>query len=238
MALGHRRLSIIDLSTGSQPLANEDESVWITFNGEIYNYRELRTELESKGHRFHTNSDTETIVHLYEEHGADVATKLRGMFAIAIWDDAERQLVLIRDRVGKKPLYYREAGGEFLFASEIKGIVAGMREAPALDQQRQVGPPPVLNEIGVVVLDLQEPRRGAGDRPVLLVDDTHRAYRRPNQLQPEVVLSRALDGFPYRCEALRVGSKRPLRLGCQVEAELPFGIGGRARVELEGIVGH
>ncbi|TWU29157.1 asparagine synthase (glutamine-hydrolyzing) [Novipirellula artificiosorum] len=122
--LGHRRLSIIDLGGGAQPMCNEDESVWISFNGEIYNYRELRPGLEQQGHRFRTNSDTETIVHLYEQYGDDFVTHLRGMFAIAIWDKRRRRLVLARDRLGQKPLVYCHQADRLLFASEIKAIKA------------------------------------------------------------------------------------------------------------------
>jgi asparagine synthase (glutamine-hydrolysing) len=135
IGFANRRLSIIDLEGGRQPISNEDGSIIAIFNGEIYNYRELREDLIARGHRFKTQSDTEVIVHLYEDHGADLATKLRGMFAIAIWDDYQRQLVLIRDRVGKKPLYYSDAGSEFLFASEIKGIVAGSKVSLSRDEQ-------------------------------------------------------------------------------------------------------
>ncbi len=123
VGLGHRRLSIIDLSTGQQPLCNEDGSVWITFNGEIYNFIELKKELESKGHRFQTKSDTETIVHAYEEWGEDCVSRLRGMFAFAIWDEKRQRLILARDRVGKKPLYYVQQSNCFIFASEIKAIL-------------------------------------------------------------------------------------------------------------------
>ncbi len=122
-ALGHRRLSIIDLEGGHQPLANEDETVWIVFNGEIYNYRELRSGLESRGHRFRTSSDTEVIVHLYEEFGPDCVDQLRGMFAFAIWDANKRRLYLARDRLGQKPLFYRYAEGRLSFASELKSLL-------------------------------------------------------------------------------------------------------------------
>ena len=122
-ALGHRRLSIIDLAGGHQPLSNEDGTIWIAFNGEIYNYRELQPELESQGHRFRTASDTETIVHLYEQHGPDCVRKLRGMFAFAIWDEREKRLFLARDRLGKKPLIYRCEPGRLLFGSELKAIL-------------------------------------------------------------------------------------------------------------------
>ena len=122
VALGHRRLSIIDLSGGAQPLCNEDGTVWITFNGEIYNFLELRDELIDKGHRFKTRSDTETIVHAWEEWGGDCPKKLRGMFAFAVWDARKGQLFLARDRLGKKPLYYTTDGSRFVFASEIKAL--------------------------------------------------------------------------------------------------------------------
>lgn len=121
--LGHRRLSIIDLAGGRQPLSNEDGSVWIVLNGEIYNYRELRADLLSRGHRFATESDTEVIVHLYEEFGDDCVLHLRGMFAFAIWDDRQKRLLLARDRLGQKPLVYRHAAGRVDFASELKALL-------------------------------------------------------------------------------------------------------------------
>ena len=123
VALGQRRLSIIDLSNGHQPLCNEDGTVWIVFNGEIYNYPELREQLLARGHVLRTNSDTETIVHLYEDFGARCVEHLRGMFAFVIWDTRRRQVLMARDRLGIKPLYYAEQNGELLFASEIKPIL-------------------------------------------------------------------------------------------------------------------
>jgi asparagine synthase (glutamine-hydrolysing) len=117
VALGMRRLSIIDLSTGHQPIHNEDRTVWIVFNGEIYNFRELRRALESHGHRFYTNTDTETIVHAYEQWGAGAIQRLRGMFGIAIWDTRSRTLLLARDRAGIKPLHYADANGRLYFGS-------------------------------------------------------------------------------------------------------------------------
>jgi len=123
VAIGMRRLSIIDLDQGHQPVSNEDGSVWIVFNGEIYNYRELRRDLEHRGHTFRTASDTETIVHLYEDYGPRCVEHLRGMFAFAIWDTRTRQVLLARDRLGIKPLYYAERDGELLFASELKPIL-------------------------------------------------------------------------------------------------------------------
>ena len=125
VGLTHRRLAIIDLSTAAgQPMCNEDGSLWITFNGEIYNFHELRRELEKQGHVFRTHSDTEVIVHAYEEFGRHCLERLRGMFAFAIWDGRTRTLFLARDRVGKKPLFYFYAADRFLFASEIKALFA------------------------------------------------------------------------------------------------------------------
>ncbi len=124
VGLAHRRLSIIDLSTGHQPLGNEDGRIQIVFNGEIYNFQGLRDELIAAGHRFTTHSDTETIVHAYEEWGDDCVVRLRGMFAFAIWDGVKERLLLARDRFGKKPLFLHESAGTLLFASEIKSILA------------------------------------------------------------------------------------------------------------------
>jgi len=133
VGLAARRLSIIDLATGDQPLANEDGTVHVVQNGEIYNYRELRRELELQGHRFRTHSDTEVIVHLYEQHADGFAERLRGMFAIAIWDGRQRRLVLARDRFGIKPLYYRAVGGAVEFASELRALPRGEVDPDALE---------------------------------------------------------------------------------------------------------
>ena len=122
LGLGNRRLSIIDLPGGHQPIANEDETVWVTFNGEIYNYQELRPELEGRGHRFRTASDTETLVHLYEEYGLGCLEPLRGMFAFALWDARRKRLLVARDRLGIKPLFYRLEPGQLLFASELRAL--------------------------------------------------------------------------------------------------------------------
>lgn len=129
MGLAMRRLSIIDLSTGHQPISNEDGSAWIVFNGEIYNFQELRSELLARGHKFSTKSDTETIVHLYEEKGLEFPKYLRGMFAIAIWDTKRKRLVLARDRVGKKPLFYSLTPSFLAFASEVRALLA-VKELP------------------------------------------------------------------------------------------------------------
>src|SRR5215472_215789 len=122
LGLGNRRLSIIDLPGGHQPISNENGTVWITFNGEIYNYRDLRQDLETRGHHFRTVSDTEAIVHLYEEYGLDCLNQLRGMFAFALWDGRRRRLWVARDRIGIKPLFYRLGKGTLQFASELRAL--------------------------------------------------------------------------------------------------------------------
>ena len=122
-ALGMRRLSIIDLVTGAQPVRNEDGSIWVVFNGEIYNFADLRRDLLRRGHAFYTATDTETIVHLYEEYAEGCVERLRGMFAFALWDERRKTLLLARDRLGIKPLYYAEVGGRLAFASELKAIL-------------------------------------------------------------------------------------------------------------------
>lgn len=134
VGLGHARLSIIDLSSGVQPIHNEDKSMWIVYNGEVFNYVELKRDLQSKGHRFYTTSDTEVVLHLYEEEGPDCLSKLNGQFGLAIWDAKEKALFLARDRLGIRPLYYTVAGGNLIFGSEIKAIF--MNE----DVRRQIDP--------------------------------------------------------------------------------------------------
>ncbi len=123
VGLGMRRLAIIDLKSGQQPIHNQDRTAWIVFNGEIYNYRELRDKLEKLGHSFYTNSDTEAIVHAYDQYGADCPNHLRGMFAFAIWDERTQELFIARDRVGKKPLLYAQVNGQFIFGSEFSALL-------------------------------------------------------------------------------------------------------------------
>ncbi|MCK5322188.1 MAG: asparagine synthase (glutamine-hydrolyzing), partial [Candidatus Aenigmarchaeota archaeon] len=135
VGLAHRRLSIIDLKDGKQPIHNEDESVWVVYNGEIYNHVSLRNKLEKKGHRFYTNSDTEVIVHAYEEYGLNFASHFNGCFAFALWDKVNKRLVCVRDRVGIKPFYYTIVGNSFLFASEIKSLLIHPDVERAVDMQ-------------------------------------------------------------------------------------------------------
>jgi len=135
IGLGHRRLSIIDLAGGHQPMSNEDGSIWVLLNGEIYNYPELRTELLGRGHKFATKSDTEAIVHLFEDYAEGCFTKLRGMFSIAIWDSRNRKLLLARDRVGKKPLFYAADGKQISFGSELKALLPGGTVLRDIDEQ-------------------------------------------------------------------------------------------------------
>lgn len=143
VSLGHRRLSIIDLSEhGRQPMSNEDGTIWVTYNGEIYNFQELREALEAKGHVFRSRTDTEVIVHAYEEYGPDCARRFNGMFAFAIWDKKRRELILIRDRLGVKPLYYCVKGKDLVFASEIKAIL----QVPGLE--RAVDPLALYRYVG------------------------------------------------------------------------------------------
>jgi asparagine synthase (glutamine-hydrolysing) len=134
IGLGHRRLAIVDIAGGQQPMANEDESCWIVFNGEIYNHPTLRPQLEARGHKYRTRSDTETILHLYEDEGERCVERLQGMFAFALWDRTRKRLLLARDRLGIKPLYYACTDTELLFASEIKGILAAGTNRPTFNE--------------------------------------------------------------------------------------------------------
>lgn len=140
IGLGQVRLSIIDLASGRQPIGNEDGTIWIVFNGEIFNYLELREELESRGHRFSTKSDTEVMIHLYEERGEEMTSELNGQWAIALWDSKKELLMLSRDRVGIRPLYYASEDDRFYFASEMKAIFAGSSISPRID-------PPAMDQV-------------------------------------------------------------------------------------------
>ena len=138
--LGNARLSIIDLSGGQQPISNEDGTLWIVFNGEIFNYVELRPELESRGHRFATHSDTEVLLHAYEEFGPQCLERLNGQFAFAIWNTRDQSLFLARDRLGVRPLFYTQHHGDLIFGSEIKAILADRRVRAEID-------PTVLDQV-------------------------------------------------------------------------------------------
>ena len=135
LGLGFRRLSIIDLAGGHQPMSDMEEGVWVIFNGEIYNFKELRTELESRGHRFRTRSDTEVIVHGYKEWGTKVFSRLNGMFGLAIWDVRNRRLIVARDAMGIKMVYYRLADGQLTFGSEIRAVLAAEASKPEIDSR-------------------------------------------------------------------------------------------------------
>ena len=135
VGLGFRRLSIIDIQTGTQPMSNENETVWVIMNGEIYNFLDLRKELINKGHSFKSQSDTEVLVHLYEEHGSSFVTRLRGMFAIALYDKTNKKLLLARDRIGIKPLFYALNGSSIIFSSELKEILKVLDKKPEINQQ-------------------------------------------------------------------------------------------------------
>ena len=137
-AIGMRRLAIIDLNTGHQPISNEDGSLWVVFNGEIYNYQELREDLIARGHRFTTNSDTEALVHLYEQYGPDGIERLRGMFAYAIWDARNQELLLVRDRFGKKPLYYAVLPQGLYFGERVE--VSARCRCSSRSRSRSVAP--------------------------------------------------------------------------------------------------
>ena len=136
LGLGHRRLAVIDLSSaGHQPMQTQDTNLTITYNGEIYNFKELRASLESLGYRFHSNTDTEVVLNAYAEWGHKCVDRFNGMFAFAIWDKKERKLFLARDRYGIKPLYYYYQNNSFIFASEIKAIIASGLYVPKIDKE-------------------------------------------------------------------------------------------------------
>jgi asparagine synthase (glutamine-hydrolysing) len=133
VSLGTRRLGVIDVAGGRQPVSNEDGTVWATLNGEVYNHPALRERLLGSGHRFASGVDTEVLVHLFEEDGAAMVHALEGMYAFALWDARQQELLLVRDRFGEKPLFYAQHGGELLFASELDALLAGMNHEPDLD---------------------------------------------------------------------------------------------------------
>ena len=135
VGLAVRRLAIIDVQGGDQPITNEDQSLWIVFNGECYNYPDLRVELERRGHRLSTKTDTECILHFYEDEGDDCVQRLRGMFAFALWDEKKRRLLLVRDRLGKKPLFYTVQSETLYFASELSALLSVLPQRPEINLQ-------------------------------------------------------------------------------------------------------
>lgn len=223
-----RRLAVIDLAGGRQPIANEDGRIVAVCNGEIYNYRELRSELIARGHDLQTKSDTEVIVHLYEEYADAFVDKLRGMFAIAVWDDHEQKLILVRDRVGKKPLYCCEANGEFLFASEIKGVLAGIGQRPSLNEQAiadyltwTVVPAPETIYHGIRSLRPGE-RLVVRDRRIMRAE---RYWRQEMLPKTQVSLREAVqrvDELLHKAVALRLRSDVPV--GCFLSGGIDSGI--------------
>jgi asparagine synthase (glutamine-hydrolysing) len=211
-----RRLRIIDLAGGKQPIPNEDRTVWLVFNGEIYNFLALRRELESRGHRFTTNSDTEVIVHLYEERGADCVQALCGMFAFALWDSKMRTLVLARDRFGKKPLYYGQTPRGFWFGSEIKAVLCApdlsrALDPTALDDYLALGYIPAPQSIFRVVRKLPPASVLALRAGQVMV---HRYWRLSWEEGEPLSERQALEGLRAHLEdAVR----------CRLIAEVPFG---------------
>jgi asparagine synthase (glutamine-hydrolysing) len=175
VSLGMRRLSIIDLATGHQPVRNEDGSVWVVFNGEIYNFKELREDLKYRGHLFYTSTDTEVIAHLYEERGAGCVEKLRGMFAFAVWDERNQSLFLARDRLGVKPLYYAESDGRLIFASELKALLG----LPCIERRLN------WRALGYLLASQQTPENQSIIEGVKKLEPGHFLIARPGQ-KPQV----------------------------------------------------
>ena len=221
LGFGHRRLSIIDVAGGAQPMSNEDGTIWVTFNGEIYDFEEKQRWLESRGHRLCTRSDTEVIVHLYEELGEQVIEALNGMFALAIWDGPARRLLLARDRLGQKPLYYHWDGERLVFASELKGVMAAPwvpreRSESALDAYLTFGYVPSPSTI----------YRGVGKlRPghIMVFDEANVRTRRYWDLafrNDGAPLS--IDDAVDRCDEMVGEATR-----CRLVSEVPLGVSSR-----------
>ncbi len=220
VGLGMTRLAIIDLAGGRQPMTNEDDSLWIVFNGEIYNYRELRHDLEAKGHRFRSQSDTEVILHLFEEEGERCVDHLRGMFAFVIWDAHRRRLFLARDRMGKKPLYYWHRGGLFLFASEIKALLCHRAVSRALDCEAfhhylAFGYTPADRSIFAEITKLPPAHTGILSDGVLTL---HRYWNLPHG-NPEI--SRPAS---FRDTAARVRHALREAVRLRLESDVPLGV--------------
>lgn len=230
VGLAHARLSIIDLTTGDQPICNEDGSVWVVFNGEIFNFIELRAQLQQRGHRFSTQSDTETIVHAYEEFGDEFVRHLNGQFAIALWDSVRRRLLLARDRVGIRPLYWCEDAGRLLFASEIKALRPVLSRALSLDPQG-------LGQVFTFWATAGEQTvfRGIRSLPagrLLVVENDRIEVRRYWDWQPAVSLSSC--SLDEAAEELRARLVEAVRL--QLRADVPVGAYLSGGLDSSGIV--
>src|SRR3954447_11292198 len=237
VALAMRRLSIIDLEGGDQPIGNEDGRIQVIQNGEIYNHRELRRRLEQSGHRFATNSDTEVLVHLYEERGPGFVEDLRGMFAIALWDRLERRLVLARDRFGIKPLFYRIAAGTLSFASELKALMRQPGFSRAVDPDA-LEAFLAFNSIPAPLTIFEEARKLPAGH--LLVwehgDVAIRRYSRPRPATPERVRADTE-------EALAIELRERLRdsVRAHLVADVPVGVllsGGIDSSALAALAAH
>jgi asparagine synthase (glutamine-hydrolysing) len=231
VALAMRRLSIIDLEGGDQPISNEDGSVTVVQNGEIYNYRELRRDLEQRGHRFATASDTEVLVHLYEEHGDGFVERLRGMFALALWDSRQERLLLARDRFGIKPLYHRVAGGTLSFASELKAML----EQPGFSRQidpRAVAAYLAFNSIPAPLTIFSEARKlPAGTLAVWRDGElAQRRYARPAPVAAERVRRRPAEELATELRETLRGSIR-----AHLVADVPVGVLLSGGVDSAGI---
>src|SRR5918999_965828 len=220
VGLAMRRLSIIDLEGGEQPIANETGTIDVVQNGEIYNYRELRAELQRDGHRFATASDTEVLVHLYEEHGPRFAERLRGMFAVAVWDREKRRVVIARDRFGIKPLYYRVADGRLSFASELKAL------AVQPEFSREVDPDALeaylaLNWIPGPLTIYREARKLPPGHVLVVEDGAHRIerYARPAPAAREALRR---ESFEELAGELRERLRESVR--AHLVADVPVGV--------------
>jgi asparagine synthase (glutamine-hydrolysing) len=220
VALAARRLSIIDLEGGDQPIASEDGSVVVVQNGEIYNYRELKQELAARGHSFRTDSDTEVLVHLYEEHGEDFALRLRGMFAIAIWDENRRRLLLARDRFGIKPLYYRLADGGLGFASELKSLVEQPGFGGAIEP-RALAAYLAFNSIPAPLTIYSEARK-LGPGALLVWEDGEVRERRYARPRPVPAAEVRQGGAAALAEELREVLRDSIR--AHLVADVPVGV--------------
>jgi asparagine synthase (glutamine-hydrolysing) len=231
IAMGMRRLSIIDLAGGHQPLSNEDGTLWLVANGEIYNFRELRAELVAQGHRFATGSDCETLLHLYEQHGDAFLDRVNGMFGFALWDARRGRLLLGRDRLGIKPVYVREAGGRLMFASEAKAILAASGGTPALDP---VAVRAYLS-LGYVPapLSMFDGIRKLPPATLLIAErgrvEERRYWALPQQVDPGPTESQWI-------EAVRAGLERSVAM--QMVSDVPIGAFLSGGVDSSSVVGY